>query len=176
VKGFSGGSIARSPECKRLDVMRVVKNKRCGLLPLVAAVAVAFAAGAGRVSFASGQGGHGASHGSHGESHSQKAPQPEKKEDATKSGSNGMQLGEFRIRAYYPAESQKSTASFSLYATVEKEKLSDSQHLLENRLHKLRDQVIVVTRMFPLEDFNDPEELSAADPAATPPHPAGAGD
>ena len=124
-------------------------------MPGVAAVAVAIAVGPGRMVFASGHAEHGASHGSHSESHAKAAP--EASEDATKSGSNGMQLGEFRIRAYYPAESQKSTASFSLYATVDKDKLSESQHLLENRLHKLRDQVIVVTRMFPLADFNDPD-------------------
>lgn len=82
---------------------------------------------------------------------------PEASEDATKSGSNGMQLGEFRIKAYHAAESQKSTAAFALYATVTKDKLSESQHLLEHRLHKLRDQVIVVTRLVPLGDFDDPE-------------------
>jgi hypothetical protein len=114
----------------------------------VAVVVAAIAVGPGRAAPAS-------EHGESSEPHAKKAT--ELKEDATKSGSNGMELGEFRIRAYYPAESQKSTASFSLYATAAKDKLSESEHLLENRLHKLRDQVIVVTRMFPLSDFNDPE-------------------
>ena len=70
---------------------------------------------------------------------------------------NGLDLGEFRIRAYYPDKSQKSTASFAMYATVTKDKLAESQHLLENRLNKLRDQMIVVTRLMPLADFDDPE-------------------
>jgi hypothetical protein len=120
----------------------------CSFLRGVAVVAIAFAVGPGRVGLAS-------EHAEHADSHANKAS--DTSEDATKSGSNGMELGEFRIRAYYPAESQKSTASFSLYATAEKDKLSEAQHLLENRLHKLRDQVIVVTRMVPLADFNDPE-------------------
>ena len=38
-----------------------------------------------------------------------------------------------------------------------KDKLGESQHLLENRLNKMRDQIIVVTRLMPLGDFDDPE-------------------
>ena len=52
---------------------------------------------------------------------------------------------------------RRALTSFAIYATVAKDKLADSQHLLEHRLHKLRDQVIVVTRLMPLADFNDPE-------------------
>ena len=116
-----------------------------------------------------------ADHGGHG-GHSEAAPPPDA--DATKSGSDGLDLGEFRIRAYYPDQSQKSTVSFAIYATVTKDKLAESQHLLENRLNKMRDQIIVVTRLMPLGDFDDSgaEELSAADPVAAATHPAGAGD
>lgn len=130
------------------------------LLVLFAAAALALV-GLGGPAFASGHGGH-AEKGGHGGGHGAPAAPhgaaaPEAKPDATKAGSNGMELGEFRIRAYHPAESRKSVAKFSLYATTEKDKLADSQHLLENRRHKLRDQVIVVTRMIPLADFNDPQ-------------------
>lgn len=109
-----------------------------------------------RAGFASDAHGHAPapSHGGHAEAHEE----PETaSDDATKSGSDGLDLGEFSIRAYYPVQSQKSSASFALFATVEKDKLTESRHLLEHRMHKLRDQVIVVTRMLPLEDFNDPE-------------------
>lgn len=78
-------------------------------------------------------------------------------EDATKSGSNGVDLGEFRIRAYYSAESQKSTVTFALYATIQGDKRAQSQHLLEHRQHKMRDQIIIATRLVPLADFDDPE-------------------
>ena len=77
-------------------------------------------------------------------------------EDATKSGSNGVDLGEFRIRAYYSAESQKSTVTFALYATIQGDKLAQSQRLLEHRQHKMRDQIIIATRLVPLGDFDDP--------------------
>ena len=124
----------------------------------VAVVTVVIAlVGPGRVVSASGHASHGeSSHakpahaaGAHGE--------PEPSTDATKSGTHGLELGEFRIRAYHAPESQRSTASFSLYAQVGKDKLAESRHLLEHRLHKLRDQVIVVTRLAPLAEFNDPE-------------------
>jgi hypothetical protein len=112
--------------------------------------------GPGRTSTASDHSGGGG----HGESSGHSAPAPaasEATEDITKSGSNGMELGQFRIRAYYPSESQKSMATFALYATTGKDRLSDSRHQFENRQHKLRDQVIMVTRLMPLGDFNDPE-------------------
>jgi hypothetical protein len=78
-------------------------------------------------------------------------------EDRTKSGTHGIDLGEFRVRVYHVAESQKSSASFSLYATVEKDRLAELKQLMEHRRHKLRDQVIVVTRLLPLSDFDDPD-------------------
>lgn len=103
--------------------------------------------GGGRPALASGGGGHG-----------EPAPAaPQEVVDATKSGSNGIDLGQFRIRAYYPAESQKSAVAFALYAKVEKDQLAELRHLLEHRKHKMRDQVIVATRLVPLVEFNDPE-------------------
>jgi hypothetical protein len=88
------------------------------------------------------------------------APAESASEDATEAGSNGIDLGEFRIRAYYPAESQKSTVSFTLYATIQGDKLARSQHLIEHRQHKMRNQIIIATRLVPLVDFNDPELTS----------------
>jgi len=118
----------------------------------VAAVVVA-SLGGGRVGMASGHG-EPAKPAEHG-AHSEAAPPPS--EDATKSGSSGLELGEYRIRAYYPDKSQKSTVTFALYASATKDKLGESQHFLENHLNKMRDQVIVVTRLMPLGDFDDPE-------------------
>jgi hypothetical protein len=132
------------------------RDWRCGRRILGVVVAIALL-GPGRVVSAS-------DHAAHGESSQAKpahgAPahdEPEVSVDATRSGTHGLELGEFRIRAYYAPESQRSSAAFSLYATVEKDKLTESRHLLAHRLHKLRDQVIVVTRLVPLAEFNDPE-------------------
>jgi hypothetical protein len=91
-------------------------------------------------------GGHGAGHGT---GHAE-----------VKSPASGVFLGEFQVRAYYPIESQKSTISFSLYATVTGDHLEQSQRLLVNRKHKARDRVILTTRLVPLADFDDPELTS----------------
>jgi len=72
-------------------------------------------------------------------------------------GPSGVELGEFRIRAYYPVEAKRSTVAFKLYAIVSSENAVEFEQLLENRHHKTRDQVIVATRMVPLADFDDPK-------------------
>jgi hypothetical protein len=68
----------------------------------------------------------------------------------------GVELGDYRIRAYYPVEAQKSTVWFALYAKVGKERYQEISELVTNRKHKLRDQVIVATRMTPLGVFDEP--------------------
>jgi hypothetical protein len=69
----------------------------------------------------------------------------------------GVKLGEYRVRAYYPVEAQKSTVTFALYAKVPKERYQDLSHLVSTRQHKLRDQMIIATRMTPLALFNEPK-------------------
>jgi hypothetical protein len=69
----------------------------------------------------------------------------------------GVELGEYRIRAYYPVEAQKSTVRFVLFATVSGERYSETRHLVEARRHKLRDQVIITSRQMPLATFDEPE-------------------
>jgi hypothetical protein len=68
----------------------------------------------------------------------------------------GLELGEYRIRAYYPVESQKSTVRFVLHAAVASERLAEAERMVENRRHKLRDEVITATRMTPLALFDEP--------------------
>ena len=68
----------------------------------------------------------------------------------------GAELGEFRIRAYYPVEAQKSTVRFVLCATVASERFAETQRIVESRQNKLRDQVITATRMTPLTVFDEP--------------------
>lgn len=78
--------------------------------------------------------------------------------DAPAAGSSleGVELGEFQVRTYYPVEAQKSDVSFTLYATVKSDEAAKFEQLLENRRHKVRDEVIIATRLVPLADFNDP--------------------
>lgn len=68
----------------------------------------------------------------------------------------GVELGEYKTRAYYPVEAQKSTVRFVLFATVPGERFHETQQLVESRQHKLRDQVITATRMAPLAVFDEP--------------------
>ena len=69
----------------------------------------------------------------------------------------GVDLGTYLVRAYYPVEAQKSVVSFTLYATVEHKDAAEFDRLLESRRHKVRDQVIIATRLVPVADFNDPQ-------------------
>ncbi len=78
-------------------------------------------------------------------------------EDLAKDATWGLELGEYRIQESHTVEGQKSKLGFTLYAAVPKDAKEDCQRLLENRQQKVRDQVILASRMMPLEDFDDPE-------------------
>lgn len=71
--------------------------------------------------------------------------------------SGGIALGEYRIRSDYPAEAQKSTVRFVLYASVKEDKRSEMGHLAENHRQKVRDEVITATRLTPLSTFEEPD-------------------
>src|SRR3989304_5496528 len=43
----------------------------------------------------------------------------------------GVELGEYRIRAYYPVEAQKSTVRFVLYAAVASDNCAEVQRMGE---------------------------------------------
>lgn len=87
--------------------------------------------------------------------HSDKAE--ERNANETESKTRGVALGEYRIRAYYPVEAKRSTVAFTLYGIVASENAGEFERLLENRRQKVRDQVIVATRLVPLADFDDPD-------------------
>jgi hypothetical protein len=82
-----------------------------------------------------------------------KMPLPESAAFSTR----GIELGEFRIRAYYPLEGQKCKVSFTLYAIVDKKQFAESEELFAHRQQKLRDQVIIATRLAPLVVYDDAE-------------------
>ena len=60
---------------------------------------------------------------------------------------HGVSLGDYRIRSYYQVDAQKSTVRFSLFATVKDEHFGEVQALVEEHRQKLRDQVIMATRL-----------------------------
>jgi hypothetical protein len=68
----------------------------------------------------------------------------------------GIELGEYRVRTYYPVDAQKSTVQFALHVAVASEKYAEMQRIVDNHKHKLRDQVITATRLAPLVMFDEP--------------------
>lgn len=68
----------------------------------------------------------------------------------------GIDLGEFRIRAYYPVDAQKSTVQFDLHVAVASKHYAEMQRLADIHEHKLRDEVITAARMSPLAIFDEP--------------------
>lgn len=75
----------------------------------------------------------------------------------TEASPRGFELGRFRIRVYHPVEAQKSTVTFRLHAVVADANAAAFERLIMNRTHKVRDQVIVATRLAPLADYDNPE-------------------
>jgi hypothetical protein len=96
----------------------------------------------------------------HGETSHGEAEAEAESDDATGAKTRGFDLGEFRIRAYYPVQAQKSMVRFVLFATVSGERYATSKRLMQNHRHRIRDQVITATRMVPLVEFDQPDLAS----------------
>jgi hypothetical protein len=77
--------------------------------------------------------------------------------DASDAESNGIKLGEFKVRTDYPVEAQKCTVRFVLYASVNKERLAELRRLAGAHEQKVRDNVIIATRLAPLNVFQEPD-------------------
>src|SRR5215467_7329482 len=73
---------------------------------------------------------------------------------------HGITLGDYRIRSYYQVDAQKSTVRFTLYATVKDEHYADMQRLVEQHRQKIRDQIILATRLAPLTIFQEPDLIT----------------
>ena len=69
----------------------------------------------------------------------------------------GIRLGEFVVREYHPIRGDKSTASFTIVASVAAADRERFDNLLVHRRHKVRDQIITATRLIPVSDFDDPQ-------------------
>lgn len=83
--------------------------------------------------------------------------EPADETDFTGLKARGIDLGEYRVRAHYPVDAQKSTVRFVLHVSVASEHHADMQQLVQDHKHKLRDQVITATRMTPLALFDEPD-------------------
>jgi hypothetical protein len=68
---------------------------------------------------------------------------------------HGIKLGEFKIRSDYPAEAQKSTVRFVLYAAVKEDRQADMEKVAVNHREKIRDAIITTTRLTPLGMFEE---------------------
>lgn len=96
--------------------------------------------------------GHGASaHGAHGEEES-----ANELDVPTDLKVRGIELGEFRIKSYYPVEAQKSTVRFILHVSVASDEFAQVKGVVSANEHKMRDQIIIATRMTPLAHFDEP--------------------
>ena len=94
--------------------------------------------------------------GGHGDGHGAAEPAADVWDDSLGIKNRGVDLGEYHIRAYYPVQAQKSTVRFVLHAQVPAERYQEVSQVISGRLNKLRDQVIIATRMTPLTLFDEP--------------------
>ncbi len=125
---------------------------RKGAASAFAAIILAMATCGTCLASAHGESSHGES--SHGETEEAEI------DDAAGAKTRGIELGEFRIRAYYPVQAQKSMVRFVLFARVSGERYAASKKVMQNRQHKIRDQVITATRLVPLVEFDQPDLAS----------------
>jgi hypothetical protein len=72
-------------------------------------------------------------------------------------GFRGVELGDFTIRSFRPAPARRDELNFRLHATVKSENYREFASLYARRENKVRDQVIVATRLVPVEAYDDPE-------------------
>ena len=70
---------------------------------------------------------------------------------------HGVSLGDYRIRSHYQIDAQKSIVRFSLFATVKDQGFGEVKRLVAEHRQKLRDQVIMATRLTPLAVFQEPD-------------------
>jgi hypothetical protein len=116
--------------------------------PRLAAIVVALAAFGPTTPQARASGGHGV------------AEAPAESQDVSEesaAGTRAIKLGEFNIRVYHSVSTRKDSVSFILYATVKKDDYPTFEGLYSHHKNKVRDQVVVATRLVPVEDYDDPE-------------------
>jgi hypothetical protein len=68
---------------------------------------------------------------------------------------HGIELGKFDVRMHRAVPSQSNRVAFTLYAAVQPDEAKHFEQLLDRRQNKVREQVIVSTRLVSVEDFDD---------------------
>jgi hypothetical protein len=72
-------------------------------------------------------------------------------------GTRAIKLGEFSIRVFHGVASRKDTVSFILHATVGQDDYPTFARFYSHHKNKVREQVVVATRLVPIDDYDDPE-------------------
>ncbi len=71
-------------------------------------------------------------------------------------GDRNIRIGEFQVRTSISVLSRKDTVSFILHVIVKDAEFKTFERLYHNRKIKVRDQIVIATRMVPIEDYDDP--------------------
>jgi hypothetical protein len=77
--------------------------------------------------------------------------------EASADGSRAVELGEFTIRVFHAVSTRKDTVKFVLHAVVGKDNYATFDRYYAHRQNKVRDQIVVATRLVPIDDYDDPE-------------------
>ena len=72
-------------------------------------------------------------------------------------GFRGVDLGEFVVRSYRPAPARRDEVNYQLHATVKSDQFHEFDALYKRHINKVREQVIIATRLVPVEAYDDPE-------------------
>lgn len=71
----------------------------------------------------------------------------------------GVFLGKFDLLSHHPSQNETLSLNFSLYATVDEDKRETLDQLVKVHENRLRDQIIIATRLMQLHQLDDPELL-----------------
>ncbi|MEM6262965.1 MAG: hypothetical protein AAGI38_10690, partial [Bacteroidota bacterium] len=81
----------------------------------------------------------------------------EKEDGDTPVSDRGFFLGDFQIKDLRPVEGAKSTLRFSLHAHVVGPEVESFKRFYRHREQRVRNQVIISSRLAEPADFRDPE-------------------
>jgi len=95
--------------------------------------------------------GHGAKSDGHAKGHGPSTPRPRGKDASIE-----IMIGDFNATKYQPQANTTLRISFQLYGTVAADKEAEFKALLEERKHRLREQVLEIVRSSDMGDLADP--------------------
>ncbi|HEY4233040.1 MAG TPA: hypothetical protein VGM76_06425 [Lacipirellulaceae bacterium] len=76
---------------------------------------------------------------------------------SSSSNTHDIELGKFNVRMHRAVPTQTNRVTFTLFAAAQPDDSKHLEQLLAHRENKVRDQVIVATRLVPVEDYDDAE-------------------